>query len=166
MFGMEDMVLAHTIENTHILSSDKNVTTLTMLEKKAVLPDISQLIRNRLSNIQITDSNDTLAREDKKLSIYFKFDSHKLSKQNELASSDLELQDAKLISINGFASSPGTKKYNIILSNKRIKSVASYIKAKGFKGEFFNVPYGEEGCSKKTKADRKRCQRTDIKISY
>lgn len=172
MFGIETVLLAHTIDkNTHVVTmADRNVTTLTRIEKKVNIEDI---ISSKLNQISVnTDEiiEDNLpTKEPAKISLFFDFDSSKIpkTKTKEIGKvKSLELGSAKTVSIDGYASTYGSKKYNIVLSSKRIETAISLLKKNGYKGDFITIPHGEDGCETKTRKGQKKCQRTDIEVLY
>lgn len=74
--------------------------------------------------------------QDKLASVYFDFNSSKLTKQAKITLNKLlkTLQNKHIeaVTIAGFADAVGSDSYNLRLSEKRAQAVQSYLKANGF----------------------------------
>ena len=67
------------------------------------------------------------------------------------------------IIIDGYASTPGTNHYNLILSDKRIESMVSIIRQLGYDKEIKTVPHGENCLDWKKE---EQCQRIDMQLFF
>jgi len=92
----------------------------------------------------------------KMISIYFPFDSTRPIHLNDVKEK-LSSFEGKKVSVNGFASPIGSKKYNKLLSQKRAKRIATIAKSIGV--DVVNISgVGESGCNTKNTKKYPKCQ--------
>ena len=159
MFGMEILVLSHTIENAHVLKANENFSTL---NKKV----IEQKIENSTSTLQKIVQNKIIEASSNKykISIFFDFNSDVPKKSNALEQlHNVNFKKVTSIMIDGYASAPGTNQYNLILSDKRIESLVKIIRQLGYDKEIKTVPHGED-CLGWEKEEQ--CQRIDMQLFF
>lgn len=159
MFGMEILVLSHTIENAHVLKANENFSTL---NKKV----IEQKIENSTSTLQKIVQNKIIEASSNKykISIFFDFNSDVPKKSNALEQlHNVNFKKVTSIVIDGYASAPGTNQYNLILSDKRIESLVKLIRQLGYDKEIKTVPHGED-CLGWEKEEQ--CQRIDMQLFF
>ena len=159
MFGMEILVLSHTIENAHVLKANENFSTL---NKKV----IEQKIENSTSTLQKIVQNKIIEASSNKykISIFFDFNSEVPKKSNALEQlHNVNFKKVSSIIIDGYASAPGTNQYNLILSDKRIESLVKIIRQLGYDKEIKTVPHGED-CLGWEKEEQ--CQRIDMQLFF
>ena len=159
MFGMEILVLSHTIENAHVLKANENFSTL---NKKV----IEQKIENSTSTLQKIVQNKIIEASSNKykISIFFDFNSDIPKKSNALEQLlNVNFKKVTSIVIDGYASAPGTNQYNLILSDKRIESLVKIIRQLGYDKEIKTVPHGED-CLGWEKEEQ--CQRIDMQLFF
>ena len=159
MFGMEILVLSHTIENAHVLKANENFSTL---NKKV----IEQKIENSTSTLQKIVQNKIIEASSNKykISIFFDFNSDVPKKSNALEQlHNVNFKKVTSIIIDGYASAPGTNQYNLILSDKRIESLVKIIRQLGYDKEIKTVPHGED-CLGWEKEEQ--CQRIDMQLFF
>lgn len=159
MFGMEILVLSHTIENAHVLKANENFSTL---NKKV----IEQKIENSTSTLQKIVQNKIIEASSNKykISIFFDFNSDVPKNSNALEQlHNVNFKKVTSIVIDGYASAPGTNQYNLILSDKRIESLVKLIRQLGYDKEIKTVPHGED-CLGWEKEEQ--CQRIDMQLFF
>lgn len=159
MFGMEILVLSHTIENAHVLKANENFSTL---NKKV----IEQKIENSTSTLQKIVQNKIIEASSNKykVSIFFDFNSDIPKNSNALEQlHNVNFKKVSSIIIDGYASAPGTNQYNLILSDKRIESLVKIIRQLGYDKEIKTVPHGED-CLGWEKEEQ--CQRIDMQLFF
>lgn len=159
MFGMEILVLSHTIENAHVLKANENFSTL---NKKV----IEQKIENSTSTLQKIVQNKIIEASSNKykISIFFDFNSDIPKNSNALEQlHNVNFKKVSSIIIDGYASAPGTNQYNLILSDKRIESLVKLIRQLGYDKEIKTVPHGED-CLGWEKEEQ--CQRIDMQLFF
>jgi outer membrane protein OmpA-like peptidoglycan-associated protein len=159
MFGMEILVLSHTIENAHVLKANENFSTL---NKKV----IEQKIENLTSTLQKIVQNKIIEASSNKykISIFFDFNSDIPKNSNALEQlHNVNFKKVSSIIIDGYASAPGTNQYNLILSDKRIESLVKTIRQLGYDKEIKTVPHGED-CLGWEKEEQ--CQRIDMQLFF
>ncbi len=159
MFGMEILVLSHTIENAHVLKANENFSTL---NKKV----IEQKIENSTSTLQKIVQNKIIEASSNKykISIFFYFNSEVPKSSNALEQlHNVNFKKVTSIVIDGYASAPGTNQYNLILSDKRIESLVKLIRQLGYDKEIKTVPHGED-CLGWEKEEQ--CQRIDMQLFF
>ena len=159
MFGMEILVLSHTIENAHVLKANENFSTL---NKKV----IEQKIENSTSTLQKIVQNKIIEASSNKykISIFFDFNSDIPKNSNALEQlHNVNFKKVSSIIIDGYASAPGTNQYNLILSDKRIESLVKIIRQQGYDKDIKTVPHGED-CLGWEKEEQ--CQRIDMQLFF
>ena len=159
MFGMEILVLSHTIENAHVLKANENFSTL---NKKV----IEQKIENSTSTLQKIVQNKIIEASSNKykISIFFDFNSDIPKNSNALEQlHNVNFKKVSSIIIDGYASAPGTNQYNLILSDKRIERLVKIIRQLGYDKEIKTVPHGED-CLGWEKEEQ--CQRIDMQLFF
>ncbi|QEZ90334.1 OmpA domain-containing protein (plasmid) [Aliarcobacter cibarius] len=159
MFGMEILVLSHTIENAHVLKANENFSTL---NKKV----IEQKIENWTSTLQKIVQNKIIEASSNKykISIFFDFNSEVPKSSNALEQlHNVNFKKVTSIVIDGYASAPGTNQYNLILSDKRIERLVKIIRQLGYDKEIKTVPHGED-CLGWEKEEQ--CQRIDMQLFF
>ena len=159
MFGMEILVLSHTIENAHILKANENFSTL---NKKV----IEQKTENSTSTLQKIIQNKIIEASSNKykISIFFDFNSDVPKNSNALEQlHNVDFKKVSSIIIDGYASAPGTNQYNLILSDKRIESLVKIIRQLGYDKEIKTVPHGEDCLGWKKE---EQCQRIDMQLFF
>lgn len=159
MFGMEILVLSHTIENAHVLKVNENFSTL---NKKV----IEQKTENSTSTLQKIVQNKIIeaSRNKYKISIFFDFNSYLPKNSNALEQlHNVNFKKVSSIIIDGYASAPGTNQYNLILSDKRIESLVKIIRQLGYDKEIKTVPHGEDCLGWKKE---EQCQRIDMQLFF
>lgn len=159
MFGMEILVLSHTIENAHVLKANEIFSTL---NKKV----IEQKIENSTSTLQKIVQNKIIEASSNKykISIFFDFNSDIPKNSNALEQlHNVNFKKVSSIIIDGYASAPGTNQYNLILSDKRIESLVKIIRQLGYDKEIKTVPHGED-CLGWEKEEQ--CQRIDMQLFF
>lgn len=159
MFGMEILVLSHTIENAHVLKANEIFSTL---NKKV----IEQKIENSTSTLQKIVQNKIIEASSNKykISIFFDFNSDIPKNSNALEQlHNVNFKKVTSIIIDGYASAPGTNQYNLILSDKRIESLVKIIRQLGYDKEIKTVPHGED-CLGWEKEEQ--CQRIDMQLFF
>ena len=159
MFGMEILVLSHTIENAHVLKANENFSTL---NKKV----IEQKTENSTSTLQKIVQNKIIEASGNKykISIFFDFNSDVPKNSNALEQlHNVNFKKVSSIIIDGYASAPGTNQYNLILSDKRIESLVKIIRQLGYDKEIKTVPHGEDCLGWKKE---EQCQRIDMQLFF
>lgn len=159
MFGMEILVLSHTIENAHVLKVNENFSTL---NKKV----IEQKTENSISTLQKIVQNKIIEASSNKykISIFFDFNSDVPKNSNALEQlHNVDFKKVSSIIIDGYASAPGTNQYNLILSDKRIESLVKIIRQLGYDKEIKTVPHGEDCLGWKKE---EQCQRIDMQLFF
>mgnify|MGYP000843953281 FL=1 len=159
MFGMEILVLSHTIENAHVLKANENFSTL---NKKI----IEQKTENSTSTLQKIVQNKIIEASSNKykISIFFDFNSDVPKNSNALEQlHNVNFKKVSSIIIDGYASAPGTNQYNLILSDKRIESLVKIIRQLGYDKEIKTVPHGEDCLGWKKE---EQCQRIDMQLFF
>lgn len=159
MFGMEILVLSHTIENAHVLKANENFSTL---NKKV----IEQKTENSTSTLQKIVQNKIIEASSNKykISIFFDFNSDVPKNSNALEQlHNVDFKKVTSIVIDGYASAPGTNQYNLILSDKRIESLVKTIRQLGYDKEIKTVPHGEDCLGWKKE---EQCQRIDMQLFF
>lgn len=172
MFGLETLVFAYTVDyNAHSIVPERAPTVLT---QKIVKEDVHQKIENLIQgNILKNETSAIIKSENINLTFYFKFDKSKpLShKSNIKALEDIDFEKVTMITVDGYASHPGSTKYNLKLSDNRAKAIIELIKKHGYKGEFTENNHGED-CSLENQAELSKkdkgrlCQKVDIQIIF
>lgn len=159
MFGMEILVLSHTIENANVLKANENFSTL---NKKV----IEQKTENSTSTLQKIVQNKIIEASSNKykISIFFDFNSDVPKNSNALEQlHNVDFKKVSSIIIDGYASAPGTNQYNLILSDKRIESLVKIIRQLGYDKEIKTVPHGEDCLGWKKE---EQCQRIDMQLFF
>lgn len=159
MFGMEVLVLSHTIENAHVLKDNESFSSLTkkVVEQKTdnSTNQIQKLIKNKINEVN---------NNKYKISIFFDFNSDVPKKSNALEQlHNVNFKKVTSIIIDGYASAPGTNQYNLILSDKRIESLVKIIRQLGYDKEIKTVPHGKD-CLGWEKEEQ--CQRIDMQLFF
>lgn len=96
----------------------------------------------------------------KHVTVYFDFDSYRLRKEEK---DKLKKVPAKArVFLEGYASPEGSSSYNLKLSERRVRSVKSFLEKRGAVVEGSRA-YGEEKCSLK-KEEWWRCRKVEVKI--
>jgi len=96
----------------------------------------------------------------KTISVYFPFDSSKPMRPNDVKEK-LSSFEGKKVSITGFASPIGSKKYNKLLSQKRAKKIATIAKLIGV--DVVSISgVGESGCNTKNPKKYSKCQMVKV----
>lgn len=159
MFGMEILVLSHTIENANVLKANENFSTL---NKKV----IEQKTENSTSTLQKIVQNKIIEASSNKykISIFFDFNSDVPKNSNALEQlHNVDFKKVSSIIIDGYASASGTNQYNLILSDKRIESLVKIIRQLGYDKEIKTVPHGEDCLGWKKE---EQCQRIDMQLFF
>ena len=175
MFGLETLIFSHTVDyNAHVIIQDKPPIVLT---EKVEDKHVEKLIASKISNITVTNEEVIEKPKNISLAIYFKFNKYGVAQKQSTKTQlqDIDFSKVDTVQIDGFASKPGTKKYNLKLSDKRIESVIALIRSYGYTGEFSRTAHGED-CQiqqehssnhKLTKQEKgKLCQKVDIQIIF
>ena len=112
---------------------------------------ISKKQKSEISSSSVSEKNKSyFIKRDKTKSVlvFFNYDSHKLSitEKDKLDNyiSTIIKTDSNPIIIYGHTDTKGSKKYNLILSDKRALSVSKYLKKEGINNKLIIKSYGEE----------------------